>query len=78
MNELPPGAEVPPAIVSKDMGSQCKTCTHYKDEHLEEGHCAHVMYYLPVPEDLKAWEKSGRVIKPRQLCSCKEFIDGSS
>ncbi len=75
MSELPPGAEVPPAIISKDMGPQCKTCTHYKDEHLEEGHCAHVMYYLPSPPELKVWEKSGRVIKPRQLCSCKDFVE---
>ncbi len=74
--ELPPGAEVPPAIISLDMGPQCKGCTHYKEEHLENfEHCVHIMYYLPTPEDLKPWEKTGRVPKPRKLCNCKEFVE---
>lgn len=74
-NELPTGAEVPSPIVSLNMGPQCKTCTHYKEEHIEGfDHCAHVMYFLPTPEDLKPWEKTGRVVRPRKLCICKEFI----
>lgn len=75
MSELPPGAEVPESIVSLDMGPQCKTCTHYRDEHLEEEHCAHIMFYFPVPEDMKPYESIGLVLRPRQLCSCKEFVE---
>lgn len=53
-------------FVSKDLGPQCKECTHYQGEHNgPNDHCMHVLYIVDEPN---------LTFSPRKLCPCKEFV----